>query len=368
MLAAMHNVVTDRSEELTQLSLEEVLPAVRTRWRLDEPVISELAATPEFAAIPPETLQTVAGLAGIAYPFPRLFDSALASLPGPVDAAREAILEVARKRVAEPYARREVAPVAADCGCNVTHRPNSLVYGFYPFWNYAAGGGESLRVDFDLVGRIAFDGLEIGRDAELRYAPQWTDAAATFIASAHRHQAKVDLGIRLRDWREWDEDQVRSAARFVLDELRRSQPLDKLVMSDGLLGWLDPWFDRRADGVTLIVADYDGGAGDAQNLVDLVRLISAGLDGTGRDVNLAFDVPLVGSDPAHPLFQDLRGLLVNDTIRRRAWSTTCWCSWSAPPRAPRSCCAPASRAASRARSASRCCARSSRWCRRAPTP
>ena len=58
-------------------------------------------------------------------------------------------------------------------------------------------------VDFDLVGRIAFDGLALDATGQLNYAPQWEDAAATFTASAHRHQAEVDLGIRLRGWRDW---------------------------------------------------------------------------------------------------------------------------------------------------------------------
>jgi hypothetical protein len=65
----------------------------------------------------------------------------------------------------------------------------------------------------------------------------------------------------------------------------------------------------------MLVAGYTGDPradGDPHNLVDLVRLIAAGLEGTGQTINLAFDVPLTDtSDADLPLFQDLRGLVVN---------------------------------------------------------
>ncbi len=162
-LSALQPVVSGISEARTRARLEAVLPSVRARWRLGEATIADIAADPAFAAVPPETLAAANGIAGIAYPDQRLFERALASLPVPVDdATRAAILEVARKRVDEPYASREVTPIASDCGCNVARKENSLVYGFFPFWNYAGSAdaaGE--RVDFELVGRIAFDGLVI---------------------------------------------------------------------------------------------------------------------------------------------------------------------------------------------------------------
>ena len=219
MLAAMHSVVADRSEELTQPSLEEVLPAVRTRWRLDEPVISELAATPEFAAIPPETLQAVAGLAGIAYPFPtalrqRAGEPAGAGRRGPrghpgggAQARRRALCAAGGRAGGRRLRLQRDAP-AELAGLRLL----SVL-------ELAAGGGGACAWTSTSSAASPSTGWRSAATRELRYAPQWTDAAATFIASAHRHQAKVDLGIRLRDWREWDEDQVRSAARFVLDEL-----------------------------------------------------------------------------------------------------------------------------------------------------
>ena len=142
-----------------------MLPTVRMRWRLGDGAIADLAADPAFAAVPPEALAALGGLAGIAYPDERLFDGALASLPVPLDpATRAAILDVARKRVAEPYARRQVAPIAADCGCNVERRPELARLRLLPVLEFA--GRPTLApppVDFDLVGRIAFDGLAARR-------------------------------------------------------------------------------------------------------------------------------------------------------------------------------------------------------------
>ncbi len=66
--------------------------------------------------------------------------------------------------------------------------------------------------------------------------------------------------------------------------------------------------------MTLIAEGYTGvtGSPGVDKLVSLVRMIASGLDGTGRTINLAFDVPLL-EDPKSeaPLFQDLRSLIVN---------------------------------------------------------
>ena len=317
MLNALQPVVAGIAEDRTRERMEAVLPTVRMRWRLGDAAIADLAADPAFAAIPPEALTALAGLSGIAYPDERLFDGALASLPVPLDpATRAAILDVARKRVAEPYARRQVAPIAADCGCNVGRRPNSLVYAFYPFWSFA--GAEDAApppVDFDLVGRIAFDGLLLDAHGQLNYAAHWKDAAATFTASAHRHQAKVDLAIRLRGWRDWTDEAARLAASSVVEEMTRPHAEANLVRTPGMLGRLDRYLSRDPDGVTLIVEGYTGAARSApgiDRLVTFVRTVAEELDDSGRTVNLAFDIPLL--DPATaaaPLFQDLRGLLVD---------------------------------------------------------
>ena len=317
MLNALQPVVAGIADDRTRERMEAVLPTVRMRWRLGDAAIADLAADPAFAAIPPEALTALAGLSGIAYPDERLFDGALASLPVPLDpATNAAILDVARKRVAEPYARRQVAPIAADCGCNVGRRPNSLVYAFYPFWSFA--GAEDAApppVDFDLVGRIAFDGLLLDAHGQLNYAAHWKDAAATFTASAHRHQAKVDLAIRLRGWRDWTDEAARLAASSVVEEMTRPHAEANLVRTPGMLGRLDRYLSRDPDGVTLIVEGYTGAARSApgiDRLVTFVRTVAEELDDSGRTVNLAFDIPLL--DPATaaaPLFQDLRGLLVD---------------------------------------------------------
>lgn len=316
MLNLLQPVATGVAEDRTRAHLEAVLPTIRMRWRLADRAIADLAADPAFAAVPPAALVALGDLAGIAYPDQRLFEQALASLPTALDdATRRAVVDIARKRVDEPYARRQVAPVAADCGCNVERRPNSHVYGFYPFWAYAADAGTPPpQVDFDLVGRVAFDGLLLDGQGLLNYAAHWDDAAATFTASAHRHQAKVDLAIRIRGWQDWSEDAARLAASNVVEEMTRSRPPSRLVRTAGTLGRLDRFLDRDPDGVTLIVEGYSGtpGTQDVDKLVAFVRTVAAGIADRGLAINLAFDIPLL--DPATagaPLFQDLRSLLVN---------------------------------------------------------
>jgi hypothetical protein len=269
-------------------------------------------------------------------------------------------MDVGRKVVEDPIARRAVAPIAArDCGCVANrYEWDSLVYAFYPFWQFAKAGPEAgppPTVDFELVERIAFDGLSIGADARLRYAPRWTEAAPTFTVSARRHQAKVDLAIRIRGWREWSSAQIEDAAFDVVEELTMRRAADPLVTSGGVFGWLDRYFDRRPDGVTLIVEDYTGLPGEpsARNLVAFVRAISAGLAGTGKTINLAFDIPLVGTPTASRSSGTCARSSCPTTRCGRRWWSTSSSSWSGRPRSRRRCCARAWRTRSRARRASR---------------
>ena len=171
MLNALQPVVAGIAEDRTRERLEAVLPTVRIRWRLGDAAIADLAADPAFAAIPPEALTALAGLSGIAYPDERLFDGALASLPVPLDpATRAAILDVARKRVAEPYARRArsrrsppTAAATSSAGRTRSSTP-SIRSGASPAPTDAAPP----PVDFDLVGRIAFDGLVLDAHGQLQ--------------------------------------------------------------------------------------------------------------------------------------------------------------------------------------------------------
>jgi hypothetical protein len=292
--------------------------AIVARYRLVPAVTEALGSEPALAAISPDLVGRLAALEGAAYPTERLLARALATLDPPAEpVALQAVMDVGRKVVEDPIARRAVAPIAArDCGCVANrYEWDSLVYAFYPFWQFAKAGPEAgppPTVDFELVERIAFDGLSIGADARLRYAPRWTEAAPTFTVSARRHQAKVDLAIRIRGWREWSSAQIEDAAFDVVEELTMRRAADPLVTSGGVFGWLDRYFDRRPDGVTLIVEDYTGLPGEpsARNLVAFVRAISAGLAGTGKTINLAFDIPLVGTPDREPLFRDLREVIL----------------------------------------------------------
>ncbi|MEM8572388.1 MAG: hypothetical protein AAGG56_15985 [Pseudomonadota bacterium] len=314
MLIALRPVINERTEETSSSQLDAILETVHRQWRLDDTLIAALAEEPEFAAVTPEVHSAAQSLAGIAYPNTRLFDLALGSLePAPGESAQRVFDDVARKRINDPYARRAVGPIAADCGCNVPLSANTVVYGFYPFWLFPEDhDAEIPKVDFETISRIAFDGLEIDAAGHLHYGAQWRDAGATFVASAHRHEAKADVAVRLTGWRGWSDDARRSAVDAI-EDLMQPQPTETFVVSRGPLGGLDRFFSRQPDGVTLIVDDYDGSADspEPETLRTFVRTLSERLADRNQSINLAFDIPLMsGADEDTPLFEDLYDLIV----------------------------------------------------------
>ncbi|WP_111429161.1 hypothetical protein [Rhodobacteraceae bacterium DSL-40] len=315
MLLALRPVVQQRTAAATASQLETVMTTLRTRWRLGDAVVAALAARTEFAAISPELDDAARFVAQISYPEGRLFDRAIETLPVTPDPAAEAVFaELARKQVDDPYARRHIAPIASDCGCNVTRESNALVYAFYPFWMFPAEAEPPVpEVDFDIVSRIAFDGLELDGTGAVHYAAQWSDAAATFVTSAHRHEVEADLSIRLRGWRGWNDDAIRTGVDAIAGLLAPAAA-DTLLHSPGLFGGLDKMLSRKPDGVTLIVEGYDGSPASPPptTLLSFVRALADRLEASGQSINLAFDIPLVASpNQTAPLFRDLRGLIVN---------------------------------------------------------
>lgn len=347
-------IAETRATQATEETMKQIDDAgvIVLQYQLPSSIINDLKQQPEFAAVSITPQERLDELSGITYPFERLLNVATDKLP--VNTATlsagetEADLLLANERAVSGAARkfvdadsRVVAPFAADCGCSAPRPPSSLVYGFYPFWlaDTESRSADSEEVpeeeavsdtkaadvepkveliDFELFGRVAYDGLVIGEDGEIQNRRFWDAAGGNFVVSAHKYQSKADVAIRLRDWRSWNDDKIDEVIDNI-SEVLKAQPNPVKTESSWVLGRaLDRLYSRKPDGVTLVVESYrdvivdvqrSGGSGKSYqlgNLIKLVKGLHSSINDTNTHINLAFDIDLSEDDPnAANLFQDL---------------------------------------------------------------
>ena len=184
-----------------------------------------------------------------------------------------------------------------------------------------------MPVDFELIDRLAFDGLEIGADGVVLNRDRWIEAGPNFVVSAHRHKTMADLSIRLRDWQTWKAADVRPVAQAIL-ALMQPVPYPKETAHFFRLGHeLDRLLPRRPDGVTLVLTDYPEGI--EQNpppslavVVELVRELAKQLPTDTVKINIALDLdlrartdgPVLNPFTDRDLLQILPGAVVQSPI------------------------------------------------------
>ena len=221
--------------------------------------------TPHSPRSRPRRCTALASLCGIAYPDERLFEQALATLPVPLD-ARPARRSSRSPASASPsptpaaQSRRSPPTAAATSSAGRTRSSTaSTRSGASP----AAADAAPAQVDFDLVGRIAFDGLRPRRPrlAQLRAAVEGRGRHLHRLGAPPPGQGRPRASA--------------CAAGATGPRTRRSWPratsLDELTPPPRRLERSSPppapsaastaTSTARADGVTLIVEGYTGAAG-----------------------------------------------------------------------------------------------------------
>ncbi|WP_341366054.1 hypothetical protein [Yoonia sp. BS5-3] len=322
-------------------AMVQLQPAVDTSWGLTDTLSAAIAAAPAAQGVPDaaqtaEITQRLTELIGVEYPTARLFDAAIAPFASGIIANDIRASAAQSAPALGPNDGLDTNIALPDCGCTNRREDNTLVYGFMPFWMApprvsadsadseiaedaaAADGAPAGRlIDFGIVNRAAFYGLEFdltdGGNLYLRNEEQWTLGMRDFVRAAHRHRAKADLAITLSGWQDWSDLQISDAAQQITDAIApfaRADSADFTALAAAFPTILDP---ARADGVTLIVNDYDGTADPAENIQVLNSLVSR-LQGTlsarGQSINLAFDLDLGATDGRDKMFQDISELLV----------------------------------------------------------
>ncbi len=298
---------------------------VAQQFQITDGLIANLASSTISGQVDLSNLADhLAALSGVIYPEKGLLSDALRA---PSTVAKQAS-EITDNQVAALIDASLVNPpginkarwfeaVAQDCNCSGSRLENGLIYGVVPFWLFpektdpAADAPtdeerEALpKIDFGLVDRIAFDGLEVTSDGVI-YDQLWQDAAARFVSQAHRFEVEADLYVRLSGWQDWTSATAAALAREVAAELNVS-------IVGGPFSRLDATYSSVPDGVTIVVDGYDEAAAAKTDLFEGLRSFVTVLKRAlrkGQDVNLAFDLDLSEATANAKIFERIAPLLV----------------------------------------------------------
>ena len=358
-LSILRPLAEAKAQQRLDAAIAALEPLVLASWSFSPELQQQILSIDYIARSATETTalglsQRLQKLAGIIYPSERLFVDALNDtvqndgLPPLSDFMIQRILRTAARQTPNPNAPRTIEPLAQpDCGCTPQPGESAAVYGFYPFWLLPEAGQQVIgpegelvdaraqTIDFGLVSRVAFYGMELGhandprlpkqeQSLELRHRQQWASAKRALITAAHRHRAAVDVAFDLRDWQQWSDAQIEEAVELIV-----AQTASLPRFPERNLGALRAAFPNlldslQPDGVTLIFHGHDsqvaqsGSPAQRQANDVLVALVERLYMALPRDesvqISLAFDFAFDDTQLDQPLFDELFDLLTPRTM------------------------------------------------------
>jgi hypothetical protein len=188
----------------------------------------------------------------------------------------------------------KISLTAGDCGCSRDF--SALSYGFLPYW---LADGRAQAVDFSVLERIGFHGLQL-KDGKMVSDSRWSEGSdsgsyiARMISTAHRHRVKVDVTFYSSDWKIWDPDKVGTAVSAISESISQdfradSRDVDGSAVLGRLLRKLLPFVEDnstvRADGINLYFDNYEN-ASDAPKLREIVETLHKNLQRKRPDAQI----------------------------------------------------------------------------------
>lgn len=149
-------------------------------------------------------------------------------------------------------------------GSSRKNQNNSEVIGIYPYW---FASDTTKWIDFDAITRIAFYGIYADKDGQL-HMPSGIPALAylgkpgysDFVATAHKHHAKMDWIIKKSDWRGFrTTEQFEDFFANLSDEIEQLVSVKNGSLFQRTVNFLNIFEDdlsHRGDGVTLFFKNY----------------------------------------------------------------------------------------------------------------
>lgn len=183
---------------------------------------------------------------------------------------------------------------AGDCGCSRDF--SALSYGFLPYW---LADGSAQAVDFSVLDRIGFHGLQL-KSGKIVNDSRWSEDSdsgsyiARFINTAHRHRVKVDVTFYSADWMNWDTDKIGNAVKAISKSIRQefrddsrddgfSAVLERLLRK--LLPFVEDNSTVRADGINLYFDNYEDDS-HAPKLREIVETLAKNLQRKRPDAQI----------------------------------------------------------------------------------
>jgi len=206
-------------------------------------------------------------------------ERAAGSARGATSSLAELLTKGLEQTASESGQTSKISLDAGDCGCSRDF--SALSYGFLPYWLV---DGSAKAVDFSVLDRIGFHGLQF-KEGKIINDSRWSDESnsgsyiARFINTAHRHRVKVDVTYYTSDWMNWEPVQIRNAVNAIGKSINQefrddSRDDDSIAVLGHLLRKLLPFVEDnstvRADGINLYFDSYDKDS-DAPKLRKIVK-------------------------------------------------------------------------------------------------
>lgn len=308
--------------------------AATAHWRPTESLISEIVTHPQIISYQPPDISEIPdeikdAINGITYPNRRLMEKALLApaiepdenlqklLP---EAQRNALLNASLQPV-NTFGTRNYSTLAPSCGCALRRDNNGLIYAFHPFWKWPLTEDKEAQLpslDFAYIDRIAFDGLimeyKTANDKQegvflISNTQHWELAARKFVATAHRYEAKADLAVRIRGWRQWKSEKTADYAAEISSLLNKYSSIRKSLPSSG--------YSDVPDGITLIFESPE-----SPESTDSTRAATQFLSSLRerlaehQEITIGFDVDLTSANPVGLLSEFSNSLLTDPETRK----------------------------------------------------
>jgi len=222
-------------------------------------------------------------------------EGAASSARGTTSSLADLLIKGLGQTASESGQTSKISIDAGDCGCSRDF--SALSYGFLPYW---LADGSVQAVDFSVLERIGFHGLQLDKDGKIVNDSRWSEDSysgsyiARFISTAHRHRVKVDVTFYSSDWKTWDADKVGNAVKAISKSVRQefrddSRDDDFRAVMGSLLRKLLPFVEDnstvRTDGINLYFDNYEN-ASDAPKLREIVKTLHDNLQRERPDARL----------------------------------------------------------------------------------
>jgi hypothetical protein len=323
--AQLKNAVKTKLEGINE-EYQQYLPAItqaseeRTNYALTKTSLEAISANSDFRVISDTVLEKLKALQGIEYANAHLFEKAIDKVledeASQYQQYRPLLVKRARKG---PF--NELKTIhwgGGSCGC--TRDFSGIVYGFYPFWMAAKQANDkkieqkenTQEPDFSILTRVGYFALALDKNGKITETRHWNNRKliGNFESEAHKHRTKVDLVIYAKNWQNWSENVIDSAATQIVQKIWPEYANNNYAEPQFLGSLLRGKTPTLADGVTVYFDAYPK-RGGSETIIKIVKKLRKKLNGVSKDydLNIMLSLSLDNNDEAAHAFKQFQEII-----------------------------------------------------------